>query len=148
MNADLLHRTGFIEKAGTCILRMQEEAREQGCPGPEFEANGLVTVRREFLASDSGEHGEAANHASGHDHDHDHANRHATGQVTDQVTDHVRQLVKTPTYEMDRAQGQAALQSGLIEMTIPDKPNSRNQRYRLTSEGRKLVRSMQEPRSV
>jgi hypothetical protein len=28
-----------------------------------------------------------------------------------------------------------ALAGGLIEMTIPDKPNSRLQRYRLTAEG-------------
>ncbi len=32
-----------------------------------------------------------------------------------------------------------ALAAGLIEMTIPDKPNSRLQQYRLTEQGRKLL---------
>lgn len=30
--ADLLHRIEFIEKAGTGIKRMRDEARERGCP--------------------------------------------------------------------------------------------------------------------
>ncbi len=32
-----------------------------------------------------------------------------------------------------------ALNAGLIEMTIPDKPQSSKQRYRLTSEGRRWL---------
>jgi ATP-dependent DNA helicase RecG len=32
--ADLYHRIGFIEKAGTGIERMREGARESGCPEP------------------------------------------------------------------------------------------------------------------
>jgi hypothetical protein len=42
--ADLLHRIEFIEKAGTGIKRIRDEARAQGCPEPVWEANGFVTV--------------------------------------------------------------------------------------------------------
>ena len=40
----LLHRITFIEKAGTGINRMREDAREQGCPAPAFEENGFFTA--------------------------------------------------------------------------------------------------------
>ncbi|CCO22602.1 Fic family protein [Maridesulfovibrio hydrothermalis] len=32
-----------------------------------------------------------------------------------------------------------ALGEGLVEMTLPDKPNSRNQKYRLTEKGQLAV---------
>ncbi len=42
--ADLLHRIAFIEKAGTGIRRMREDARKNGCPEPTFSANGFFTA--------------------------------------------------------------------------------------------------------
>lgn len=35
-----------------------------------------------------------------------------------------------------------ALSAGFIEMTIPDKPRSSKQRYRLTEQGRKVVKGL------
>ena len=42
--ADLLHRIGFVEKAGTGIRRIRDEASEMNCPEPEFRADRFMTV--------------------------------------------------------------------------------------------------------
>jgi ATP-dependent DNA helicase RecG len=42
--ADLLHRIALIEKAGTGIRRMIEDARKQKCPEPKFTVNGFFTA--------------------------------------------------------------------------------------------------------
>jgi ATP-dependent DNA helicase RecG len=42
--ADLLHRITFIEKAGTGIKRMRDEAHDQHCPEPIFEENSFFTA--------------------------------------------------------------------------------------------------------
>jgi len=81
---------------------------------------------------------------------------HDAQQDTAQVIDQVRELVAALGTEMGRNELQAAmglvnrshftaaylrpaLNAGLIEMTLPDKPTSRNQRYRRTAAGRALA---------
>lgn len=82
-----------------------------------------------------------------------------TGQDTGQVTEQVAALLKSMDGELRRSELQAvlglahrdyfneaylqpAIDAGLVEMTLPDKPTSRNQRYRLTATGAALRRSL------
>ncbi len=88
-----------------------------------------------------------------------------TPQVTPQVTLQVEKLINAASGEMTRAELrgalelkdrmhfsrdylQPALNTGLIEMTIPDKPSSSKQRYRLTNRGRKFVADAGEEASL
>jgi ATP-dependent DNA helicase RecG len=145
--AELLHRIGFIEKAGTGIGRMRAEARRHGCPAPRFIADGFFTATFRPLAEirvtsqDAGQ---------------------VTGQVTGEVgvtvpteaTDEMRRLLALLAEQgpVGRVAAQVALglrsranflqryiepalRGGLVEMTVPDHPNSRVQRYRITPAG-------------
>lgn len=87
------------------------------------------------------------------------ANAHTSPQVTPQVTPQVKALIcqmqgQPGAMNRDELQKALALRdrksfrarylkpalgAGLIEMTIPDKPNSRQQQYRLTAQGRELA---------
>ncbi len=83
-----------------------------------------------------------------------------TPQVTPHVAPQVERLLRVVKGEVDRdALQQAvglkarknfrqlylapAIDAGLIEMTIPDKPRSSKQKYRLTEKGRKMLKGIE-----
>jgi ATP-dependent DNA helicase RecG len=82
-----------------------------------------------------------------------------TPQVAPEVSPEVRKLILVLEGEKTRMElqhilelkdeknfrenyQQKAFKIGLIEMTIPDKPNSKNQKYRLTPKGKALKNSL------
>ena len=140
--ADLLHRIGLIEKAGTGIRRMIEDTKKHKCPEPKFTVNGFFTAT--FWPNV-----EIA--------------RKVTPQVTEQVSEQVGEQVSeqvtilkfcstpkqkqeilarlrlSPVYLNFKRHIQPLVEQGFLEMTIPDKPRSSKQRYRTTDLGRKVL---------
>ncbi len=129
-----MHRIDFIEKAGTGIERIRDEAREQGCPEPISDETGFVTAT--FRPNPQVRVQAGSPKAGG--------GPEATGEV-------VRLLVAMQG-EMSRSEMQAALDlrhedhfiadylvpalsANLIEMTVSDQPRSSKQRYRITARG-------------
>ena len=144
--ADLLQRIAFIEKAGTGIRRMRDGARDQGYPVPEFSTDHFFIAVFRPIVPVSG-HDEA--HDGAHDQAHDGANetlsivehRLLTGCAHE--PQNTPGLLRTLGYKTRTGSFKAALNRllalGFLEMTIPDKPRSKKQRYRTTPAGRAVL---------
>ncbi len=135
--ADLLHRIEFIEKAGTGIKRIRDEARAQGCPEPAFEASGFFTAT--FLPNPEvcARAGAQSGAQSG-------AQWAKVLEALSGKTHSARELATTlglrsKTGALKRVLNEL-LSSRLIEQTLPDHPGSRLQRYRMTAKGRGMLK--------
>jgi ATP-dependent DNA helicase RecG len=137
---EFLKELDMTEGRSTGIPKILKEMATNGSPAPLFETDDdrlsfVIRLPRHSLAlvpsADTPQ---------------------ATGAVTTQVTTQVGMLLSCIDGEMTRQAIQdvlgltnrehfrqaylsPALEQGLIQMTLPDKPNSRSQRYRLTALG-------------
>lgn len=147
--ADLLHRIDFIEKAGTGVKRIRDEARAGGYPEPVWESNGFTTA----VFGPNPEVRAAAEARS--------ADRRPSRTPpappkyppsTPQVLAVLAAARRGATREeLQRAAGlrdrkhfrkeilRPLVEAALLEMTIPEKPRSSRQRYQLTAAGRALL---------
>ena len=152
--ANALFRAGEIEAWGRGVERIFAACRAAGVPKPvlryepndmwlefAFDAAYLKLLR---AGQKQAEQVEAQ------------VTPEVTPQVTPEVTPEVVRMLHTVNGEMSRAElmdalglkdekhfrihyQQAALAAGVLEMTVPDKPQSRLQKYRLTAVGRQWL---------
>ena len=148
---EFLKELDLAEGRSTGIPKILRAMRENGSPAPVFESDDDRTWFLVRLPVHEAAHspppGQGAEHETEQDTEHE----------APQVTDHVGRLVAALTCEMGRSELQAALglthrphfiasylrpalEARLIEMTLPDTPTSRHQRYRRTAAGEALAR--------
>jgi ATP-dependent DNA helicase RecG len=140
-----IRRIGMCEQAGTGLRMMQREWQALGHAAP---INTNDRARKSF-ATFLPEPRALAESATPHE------TPHVAPHETPHVTAEVARLLGALEGEMHRDELMAALglsdrkhfqsryqqpaiAAGLIEMTLPDKPRSRAQRYRLTESGKAL----------
>jgi ATP-dependent DNA helicase RecG len=139
-------RTGAVEVWGRGTNRVIDACRAHGAAPPEFfEEAGVVTVT--FRAAVGPE---AATAPSRHQVGTKQAlSRHQAQVLESAAVERSLQELMVPSGRSDRTKFRdqvlrPLIEAGLLELTIPDKPRSPQQRYRVTAAGKKLLKENDE----
>jgi len=140
--AHVLYLRGFMEKIGRGSVLILRKCKERGLAEPVWTSDEKTGVTLTFFAP------EVTTEVT----------PEVTQEVALQVTPEVLQMLRAFVVNMQRRDLQRLLglkddehfrkayllpsiKENLIEMTLPDKPHSSKQRYRLTGKGRLLLES-------
>jgi ATP-dependent DNA helicase RecG len=158
----IFHRMDLVEHIGSGIRRIRDRCRDYGVAEPKIEvSDSWVTV---VFTRPAEQAGDQVGTKSGQSRDQTGAG--AVRQVPGKYPTSTRQVLAalaSADAELSRAQLQKAaefhdrehfvnehlnplLVAGLVEMTIPDKPRSSKQRYRITEKGREVLAIQDESR--
>lgn len=149
--AEPLFLTRYIEKAGTGTLDMIGLCEEAGLPAPEFRQDGgqfVQTLWRPVSPVTQ----DGTRIGPGWDQDRtripfgpDHREIVRASMTARSISDLMKDAGRTNRSKFRSQFVNPLIEAGLIEMTIPEKPTSGNQRYRTTARGRAWLSEREEP---
>ncbi len=143
--AHVLYMRGLMEKAGRGSVLMIKKCRESGLRDPVWKSDPKLGVTVTFFAPE--------------------VTPEVTTEVLAEVATEVKKLVLAIEGEHSRAELQdllglkdaehfrksylnSAVEAGLVELTIPEKPRSPSQKYRHTDKGRQVKKMLERDGAV
>ena len=135
MLAEPLFLTGYIEKAGTGTLDMIGLCEQTGLPAPGFLQDGgqfVQTLGRPAPPRHTGGDSAGTRIALGPDH----VEIVRASMTARSLSDLMKDAGRTNRTKFRNQLVNPLLKARLMEMTIPEKPTSGQQRYRTTARGR------------
>ena len=148
----LLHRMEMVEKIGSGIRRIRDLCKQHGVPEPVIEVSDswVITTFSRLAIQDSRQVGTKSG-----------PSRDQVGTKSGPSRDQVEVLrncvSEQPITEIMSLEGRTnrskfrkqvlkpLIDAGWLEMTIPEKPTSSKQKYRLTKEGKDLLTELEKP---
>ncbi len=128
----LFYRMDLVEQIGSGVLRIRGLCRDYGVPDPVFDVSeNWVTVAFPRVTPQVGTKSALSRHQ---------VEILRKCQDESALVDLMAVTERTDRTKFRDKVLNPMLEAGLIEMTIPDKPRSRNQRYRLTGKGQAALR--------